>query len=157
MFYPSDERVIRPIVTRFLESIGQDGLIGAYGLGSFETLCINPRRIICDKISWLVKLSYNEDYAALLAKHIRDVYDLTALYGNPEYNRYLHSEEFLNDMYRVTLEDSLNRNSRSHSLNDRNLMYYGLNQEERGPVFQTVPPSSVSGSFSRSHISSSFL
>lgn len=114
MFYPSDKRVIKPIVTCFLESIGQDGLIGSYGLGSFETMCINPRKTICDKISRLVKLSYNEDYAALLAKHIRDVYDLTALYGNPEYNRYLHSEEFLNDMYRVTLEDSLNRNSRSH-------------------------------------------
>lgn len=114
MFYPSDKRVIKPIVTCFLESIGQDGLIGAYGLGSFETMCINPRKTICDKISRLVKLSYNEDYAALIAKHIRDVYDLTALYGNQEYNSYLHSEEFLNDMYRVTLEDSLNRNSRSH-------------------------------------------
>lgn len=114
MFYPSDKRVIKPIVTLFLENIGQDALIDAYGLGSFETLCINPRKTICDKISRLVKLSYNEDYAALLAKHIRDVYDLTALFGNPEYNHYLHSEEFLDDMYRVTVEDSLNRNSRSH-------------------------------------------
>ncbi len=114
MFYPSDRCTIKPIVTSFLERIEQKGLIESYGLNGFDVLCINPRKTICDKISRLVKLSYNEDYAALLAKHIRDVYDLTALYGNPEYNHYLHSEDFLNDMYLVALEDSLNRNSRSH-------------------------------------------
>jgi hypothetical protein len=76
--------------------------------------CINPRKTICDKISRLAKLSYNEDATALLAKHIRDVYDLTALYHNQEYYDYLHSEDFLCAMYRVTIEDGLNKNSRSH-------------------------------------------
>ena len=95
MFYPADKRVIKQIVTSFLESIGQDELISTYGLESFETQCINPRKTICDKVSRLVKLSYNEDATALLAKHIRDVYDLSALYHNQEYNDYLHSEDFL--------------------------------------------------------------
>ena len=36
MFYPADKRVIKPIVTAFLESIGQEELISTYGLGSFE-------------------------------------------------------------------------------------------------------------------------
>ena len=49
-----------------------------------------------------------------MAKHIRDVYDLSALYHNQEYNDYLHSEDFLDAMYRVTIEDGLNKNSRSH-------------------------------------------
>lgn len=114
MFYPADKRVIKPIVTTFLESIGQEELISTYGLESFETQCINPRKTICDKVSRLVKLSYNEDAAALLAKHIRDVYDLSTLYHNQEYNDYLHSENFLDAMYRVTIEDGLNKNSRSH-------------------------------------------
>ena len=109
MFYPADKRVIKPIVTAFLESIGQEELISTYGLESFETQCINPRKTICDKVSRLVKLSYNEDAAALLAKHIRDVYDLSALYHNQEYNDYLHSEDFLDAMYRVTIEDGLNK------------------------------------------------
>ena len=100
MFYPADKRVIKSIVTAFLESIGQEELISTYGLGSFETQCINPRKTICDKVSRLVKLSYNEDAAALLAKHIRDVYDLSALYHNQEYHDYLHSEDFLDAMYR---------------------------------------------------------
>lgn len=109
MFYPADKRIIKPIVTAFLESIGQKELISTYGLESFETQCINPRKTICDKVSRLVKLSYNEDAAALLAKHIRDVYDLSALYHNQEYNDYLHSEDFLDAMYRVTIEDGLNK------------------------------------------------
>ena len=33
---------------------------------------------------------------------------------NQEYNDYLHSEDFLDAMYRVTIEDGLNKNSRSH-------------------------------------------
>lgn len=114
MFYPADRRVIKPIATTFLESIGQTELINNYGLESFETQCINPRRTICDKVSRLVKLSYNEDATILLAKHIRDVYDLSELYHNQEYNEYLHSEDFLDAMYRVTIEDGLNKNSRSH-------------------------------------------
>lgn len=63
MFYPADKRVIKPIVTAFLESIGQEELINTYGLESFEMQCINPRKTICDKISRLVKLSYNKDAA----------------------------------------------------------------------------------------------
>ncbi len=114
MFYPADKRVIKPIATAFLESIGQEELINIYGLESFEILCINPRKTICDKISRLVKLSYNEDATALLAKHIRDIYDLTALYYNQEYKSYLQSDDFLEAMYRVTIEDGQNKNSRSH-------------------------------------------
>ena len=114
MFYPADKRIIKPITTAFLESIGQEELISVYGLESFEMQCINPRKTICDKISRLVKLSYNEDASALLAKHIRDVYDLTALYHNQEYKRYLQSDDFLEAMFRVTVEDGLNKNSRSH-------------------------------------------
>ncbi len=114
MFYPVDSRIIKPIVTAFLESISQQEIISTYGLENFEVQCINPRKTICDKISRLVKLSYNDDANALLAKHIRDVYDLSALYYNKEYKDYLHSEEFLEAMYQVTIEDGLSRNSRSH-------------------------------------------
>lgn len=76
--------------------------------------CINPRKTICDKISRLVKLSYNENANELLAKHIRDFYDLSVLFHNLEYKEYLLSDEFLEAMYKVTLEDGLNKNSRSH-------------------------------------------
>lgn len=114
MFYPADTRTIKPIVTTYLEEIGRQDLIKTYGLAGFDVQCINPRKTICDKISRLVKLSYNENANELLAKHIRDVYDLSALFHNPEYKEYMLSDEFLEAMYKVTLEDGLNKNSRSH-------------------------------------------
>lgn len=114
MFYPSDLRTIKPIITSFIESIGRKDLIERYGLEGFEVLCVNPRKTICDKISRLVKLSYQGDAITLLAKHIRDIYDLSALYHKEEFKDYVHSEEFLDAMYRVTIEDGLYKNARSH-------------------------------------------
>lgn len=114
MFYPADTRTIKPIVTAYLEEIERQDLIKAYGLEGVDVQCINPRKTICDKISRLVKLSYNENANELLAKHIRDVYNLSVLFHNPEYKEYLLSDEFLEAMYKVTLEDGLNKNSRSH-------------------------------------------
>lgn len=114
MYYPADKRIIKPIVTAFLESIGQKDLISSYCLEAFQIMCTNPRRTICDKISRLVRSSYDENAPTLLSKYIRDVYDLSRLCLNQEYNAYLHSEEFLNGMYKVTMEDGLYKNSRSH-------------------------------------------
>lgn len=113
MYYPADKRVVKPLATDFLESGGQESLIIKYGLEKFEVQCINPRKTLCDKISRLARLSYNEKPIPLIVKHIRDVYDVSALYHNAEYNAFLHSPDFLDAMYLVTLEDRLNKNSRS--------------------------------------------
>ena len=48
MFYPADKRVIKPIVTAFLESIGQEELISTYGLESFET------QVLLQAIRWSI-------------------------------------------------------------------------------------------------------
>lgn len=114
MYYPTDSRTIKSIITAFLDNIKRQDLIQEYGLEEFDVQCINPRKTICDKISRLVKLSYNEDAVNLLAKHIRDIYDLCQLLHISEYQEYLHSDEFLKAMYRVTVEDGLNKNSKSH-------------------------------------------
>lgn len=114
MYYPADSRVIKPIITAFLENIERQDLTRKFGLEGFDVQCINPRKTICDKISRLVKLSYNEDAVNLLAKHIRDIYDLCQLFHTREYQEYLHSNEFLEAMHRVTVEDGLNKNSKSH-------------------------------------------
>lgn len=114
MYYPADTRIIKAIITAFLENIERQDLIQEYELDGFKIQCINPRKTICDTISRLVKLSYNEDAVNLLAKHIRDIYDLCQLFHTSEYNQYLQSEEFLEAMYWVTVEDGLNKNSKSH-------------------------------------------
>jgi hypothetical protein len=114
MYYPTDRRTVTPIITRYLQEIGQAEIIETFGLDSFEFQCINPRKTICDKISRLVKLSYHPESDAMIAKHIRDVYDLSALYNTEEYKDFLFSDDFMEAMYLVTLEDGLNKNSQSH-------------------------------------------
>lgn len=114
MYYPSDKKEIKSIITRYLEEIGQNELILQYNLGGFEVNCINPRKTICDKISRLVKLSYDEDQVALIAKHIRDVYDLCSLYNEEELQTFLSSDKFKDAMYKVTIEDGYHTNSKSH-------------------------------------------
>ena len=95
-------------------------------------------KTICDKISRLVKLSYNENANELLAKHICDVYDRSMLFHNPEYKKYLFLNEFLEAMYKVTLEDGLNKNSHSHlSLADAAIFKEGKATLEQPGILTT--------------------
>lgn len=114
MYYPSDKKEIKSIITQYLEEIGREELIAKYNLQGFEVNCINPRKTICDKISRLVKLSYGEDNTAAIAKHIRDVYDLCVLYDNEELKAFLSSDDFKDAMYKVTIEDGFHTSSKSH-------------------------------------------
>lgn len=116
MYYPFDKCLIKPIITEFLESIGQEQLIKDFGMEGFIIQCVNPRKTICDKISRLTKLSYNDDYPALLAKHIRDIYDLCSLYRQKEFSDFIASSDFMEALLKVTIEDGLNRNSQSHQV-----------------------------------------
>ena len=114
MYYPSDTRPIKSIITAYLEAMKREDLIKAYDMGGFEMRCVNPRKTICDKISRQVRLSYNEDNPLKkLADHVRDIYDLTELYHHKEYHDFLYSEDFLDGMYKVTMEDALTKSSKS--------------------------------------------
>lgn len=109
LYCPFERRVISPIITDYLIGEGRQDLIMAYGLSSFEFQCINPRKTICDKISRLVKISYKDDFVEQLVKHIRDVYDLAALYEIDEYKEFLHSDDFFEAMNMVLAEDRLSK------------------------------------------------
>lgn len=114
MYYPYDKKEIKSIITQHLEEIGQEELIAKYKLQGFKVNCINPRKTIYDKISRLVKLSYGEDNTANIAKHIRDMYDLCALYDNEELKVFLSSDNFKDAMYKVTIEDGFHTSSKSY-------------------------------------------
>ena len=115
MYYPSDTRPIKSIITAYLEAIKREDLIKAYDMGGFEMRCVNPRKTICDKISRQVRISYNERFfVEETASHVRDIYDLTQLYQRKEYYDFLHSEDFLDAMYRVTIEDNNSYIFKSH-------------------------------------------
>ncbi len=110
MFYPIDTRRVQPIVGTYLESEGRKDLIEAFSLEQFQVLCISPKRTLCDKISRLVRLSFATDFIDQLAKYIRDIYDITVIYEKDEYAEFVHSEDFLDCMHKVTLEDEQYKN-----------------------------------------------
>lgn len=115
MFYPAQHQQITPIITEYLLAIENQELIQRFALDAFEVQTIDPKRTLCDKISRLTRLSYNDDFEMLIAKHIRDIYDLYRLLNIPEYIEFTRSEDFLEALQRVTDEDGLYRNSQSHN------------------------------------------
>lgn len=115
MYYPVQRRQITPIITEYLLAIGNEELITRFALNGFEVQTIDPKRTLCDKISRLTRLSYNDDFEMLIAKHIRDIYDIYRLLSVPEYADFIQSDDFTDALKRITDEDGLYRNSQSHN------------------------------------------
>ena len=115
MYYPAQRRQITSIITEYLLVIENEDLIARFALNGFEVQTIDPKRTLCDKISRLTRLSYNDDFEMLIAKHIRDVYDIYRLLSIPEYVNFIQSDEFTEALKRITNEDGLYRNSQSHN------------------------------------------
>lgn len=113
IYYPTENRTIVPIIGTFLKEIGKEELAEKYGVTPFTVNCINPRKTICDKVSRLVKLSHRDNPIEEFSKHIRDFYDLHAILSVEEYRAFLHSDEFMDALYRTTLEDQLMKNSQT--------------------------------------------
>jgi hypothetical protein len=114
MYYPVQKRRIQPVITEYLQVAGRNDIAARFGLETFEVQTIDPKRTLCDKISRLTRLSYSDDYEMLIAKHIRDVYDIYCMLCYFGYRDFIQSEEFMDAMQRITNEDGLYRNSQSH-------------------------------------------
>ena len=110
MYHPHERRTITPIVTEFLQSIGNAELVTRFALEPFEVNCVDPRKTLCDKISRMVRCSYADDHISQIAKNIRDVYDLHQLYGVAEIREFLYSDEFRDAIQTVFAEDEQNSN-----------------------------------------------
>jgi hypothetical protein len=114
MYYPMQKRQIWSVIAEYLQTVGRSDIIAGFGLDAFEVQATDPKRTLCDKISRLTRLSYNGDYEMLIAKNIRDVYDIYRILNILEYRIFIQSDEFIDAMQRVTGEDGLYRNSQSH-------------------------------------------
>lgn len=114
IYYPSETKNIKSIITQYLEAIRNTDLIEKFNLDGFDFQCLSPKKTICDKISRLVRLSYSENSKEMIVKYIRDVYDLYQLFQCHEYEVFLSSDEFCEAMLQVTIEDNQNGNSKSY-------------------------------------------
>jgi len=115
MYYPVQRLPIQPIVAEYLQAKENKEIISRFEIDVFDMQTIDPKRTLCDKISRLTRLSFNDDYEMLIAKHIRDVYDIHCLLNKPEYVDFIQSDEFLNAMLQVTNEDGLRTRQKSIS------------------------------------------
>jgi hypothetical protein len=114
MYYPMQRRMIQPIIAEYLLTAGHNDLLTRFNLDIFEVQTIDPKRTLCDKISRLTRLSYNDNYEMLIAKHIRDVYDIYQMLSISEYRAFIQSNDFQKAMQQVTYEDGLYKNTQSH-------------------------------------------
>lgn len=111
MYYPAQKRMVASIITEYLIMNERQDIIEQFALDAFEMTTIDPKRTLCDKISRLTRLSHSEDFEILIAKYIRDVYDIYRILNTPEYIDFIRSEEFTVALTHVTHEDNLFRNS----------------------------------------------
>lgn len=115
MYYPAKHQQIMSIITKYLLAIENEELIARFAINGFEVQTIDPKRTLCDKISRLTRLSYNDDFEILIAKHVRDIYDIYCLLSIPEYADFIQSDDFIEALKRITDEDGLYRNSQSNN------------------------------------------
>jgi hypothetical protein len=115
MFLPFDKKVISPIITEFLEKISRADLVKKFGLQKFKINAIRPERTLCDKISRLVRLSYNDNFEQNIVEHIRDVYDIYCIINEQtQYAHFINNNEFFYGLQKVLNEDSIYNNSQAH-------------------------------------------
>ena len=112
---PAKHQQIMSIITKYLLAIENEELIARFAINGFEVQTIDPKRTLCDKISRLTRLSYNDDFEILIAKHVRDIYDIYCLLSIPEYADFIQSDDFIEALKRITDEDGLYRNSQSNN------------------------------------------
>jgi hypothetical protein len=134
MYYPMQKKRIQPVIAEYLQAAGRNDILSRFGLDTFEIQTIDPKRTLCDKISRLTRLSYNGDYEMLIAKHIRDVYDIYRLLNVSEYRDFIQSDEFTEAMRLVTNEDGLYKNSQSHQSISKAKIFAGTEQTLKLPA-----------------------
>ena len=107
---------IQPLVGEILYKTGRKDIADDLGLTTDSIQCTTPHKTICDKISRLIRVSYDENIEKQIQKYIRDFYDLTMILKTGNFNVYIESNTFLQEMLRTNIEDSMRNNSHSEEL-----------------------------------------
>ncbi len=102
---------VQSIIGEMLDKRGDTLLTRRFGLEPFSVRCLSPEKTLCDKISRMIRVSYNEDPVTSLVQYIRDAYDMAMFMADRRFPRFLASPAFLEKMYVTNLEDRMRANS----------------------------------------------
>lgn len=103
--YPYQKVFIKSFLTEYLENMGRNDIIEAYGMQGFEIQVLAKSRTATEKLVSLIRHSLSADYISELKAKIRHFYDLHFLWNDPESRAYLESAEFKTDFKALISSD----------------------------------------------------
>lgn len=103
--YPYQKVFIKSFLTEYLENVGRNDIIEAYGMQGFEIQVLAKSRTATEKLVSLIRHSLSADYISELKAKIRHFYDLHFLWNDPESRAYLESAEFKTDFKALISSD----------------------------------------------------
>lgn len=103
--YPYQKVFIKSFLTEYLENMGRNDIIEAYGMQGFEIQVLAKSRTATEKLVSLIRHSLSADYISELKAKIRHFYDLHFLWNEPESRAYLESAEFKTDFKALISSD----------------------------------------------------
>lgn len=103
--YPYQKVFIKSFLTEYLENVGRNDIIEAYGMQGFEIQVLAKSRTATEKLVSLIRHSLSADYISELKAKIRHFYDLHFLWNDPESRAYLESAEFKTDFKALLSSD----------------------------------------------------
>ncbi|MBN8540785.1 MAG: nucleotidyl transferase AbiEii/AbiGii toxin family protein [Deltaproteobacteria bacterium] len=106
---PALQMVISSFITEHLEAIGAQSTIEEYSLHPFKISVLDWKITFVEKILSLAYASMQDgmDKTIELRSRVRHFYDLTMLFSQREFEEYLLSQEFLNDLRRIRQDERL--------------------------------------------------
>ena len=103
--YPYQKVFIKSFLTEYLENVGRNDIIEAYGMQGFEIQVLAKSRTATEKLVSLIRHSLSADYISELKAKIRHFYDLHFLWNDPESRAYLECSEFKTDFKELLSSD----------------------------------------------------
>jgi hypothetical protein len=102
---PFEDKEISTYIFDFLITTAPE-MIEEYSLEPFNVNVLNYKRTFCEKISAIARASYeSDDEYTQLKEKIRHFYDIYFLMNEPEIDLFLHSDDFVDMIQKVRVDD----------------------------------------------------
>lgn len=103
--HPSEKTNIHTMITKFIATTNNIGLIQTYELEPFEVTVLSIKRTFCEKIISLVRFSYTENPLEDLSNKVRHTYDLHQLLQQNSIATFLDTPAFEKMLVQVGKDD----------------------------------------------------
>jgi predicted nucleotidyltransferase component of viral defense system len=103
--FPYHKVGIQSLIGEYLQSHKQDKLVEKYGLTAFEVNALDKEQTLIEKLVSLIRFSFDDNPIESISGKIRHFYDLYYLLQDVACNKYVGSDEFMAEFYKVLAHD----------------------------------------------------